>query len=121
MFQNTQNDQVRKPGFGPDTFSLYLNYQDPFLKKTSHSKIPPKSLLKKPKLKMQESLKWPNIQYFGLVKSRINGEVAVNLEIDNISYIVKDRSDCKGISLRKITPDSVISYWSGEQKTIYRN
>ena len=103
----------------PDTFTLSLDYQDPFLKKPFRIKKAV-SILKKPELRNMK-VQWPGIKYYGLVKSRQNGDIAISVDIDNLNYVMKKHQEIKRVKLIRIEPDSIIVSSQGEQKTIYKN
>ena len=112
-----------------DSFSILINYPDPFLNKTfSQKKInqklkgkrskykrptpPPKSKVSKPQV-------IPKITYqgFSINNNRIT---KVRVTIDQQAYTLQQTHQKKGITLLEMYKDSIIIAWKGERKKIKR-
>ena len=105
------NIDIKNP-IKADTFSLLLNYSDPFTKTTYHSIIPPSVLnsnkhasfnINKPVPIIQnfEKLNPINIKYFGLVKNE--SKKTGMLSINNKSYIVYEGQKIDSIKIISIS------------------
>lgn len=100
-----------------DTFSLKLDYPDPFLKKPYKIKQQA-TVLQKPRLLKNNTVNWPEMHYYGLVKSRINGETAISVDIERTNYILTQNEVVYGMRVISITTDSIVVKKQGETKTI---
>jgi len=107
-----KKDNFEKPKL-QDTFSLLLNYSDPF----GLSQI--KSSGKKGKTKYQGTT-WPAIRYFGKISGGKNKKKLATLNISGVNAIMKEGDTCKGIKLIAIHRSSVLLYYKGEHREIDR-
>lgn len=112
-----------------DTFSLSLNYPDPFLK---NSKVTPKNRANTPQTtqsqpgrkrvqkaapqKQETIIVWPTIRYDGLIKSGVNTTAIVT--INGKSHFLKKDEVEKEVKLLSITKDSIIVMYQQKTKTI---
>ncbi len=108
-----------------DSFSLYLNYADPFLGKMSNSNNSTNSqtqsfqnikegIVKKPQ-------QWPNIKYYGLVKNSKTRALKANISVNNKMFILKEKEKIENLRLEMISIDSVIFSLKYEHKTFFKN
>ncbi len=103
----------------PDTFNLLLSYNDPFLKRTTTVRKT-KPLIKKPEIKREKVVQWPQLSYYGMVKSRENGNKTINIAIDHRFYIMNLGELIENIQLMIVTRDSIMLKKEGNNKVIYR-
>ncbi len=108
-----------------DSFSLYLNYVDPFLGKMSSS-----NNSTKPQTQLFQNLKegiikkpqqWPNIKYYGLVKNSKTRALKANISVNNKMFILKEKESVENLRLEMISIDSVIFSLKYEHKTFFKN
>lgn len=97
-----------------DTFSIYADYNDPFLKKNwsfiDEVKLESNKSQKKNKEtieKQQQIINWPKISYGGLVKNQKSNKQVVLLTIDGNSHLMNAGETISGISLIKVFTDSI--------------
>lgn len=92
----------------PDTFSIALNYRDPFLGKT-YSDKPSAAPIKKretnPKPIVQ--LNWPSILYGGMIKNKASNKLQAIIQINGQSHLMKAGDVVAGIILKSISKDSI--------------
>lgn len=117
----------------PDTFSLSLNYVDPFLKESRQSTYIKKenNIISKSKEKKNyhpsstnrntESnhsigIVWPKIKYEGMIKNNTN--VTAIVSINGSSYFLKNGEIVHDILIQSITNDSIIVSYQKNIKTI---
>lgn len=110
-----------------DTFSLSLNYSDPFLKENVRSNYIPKSTsptrknshVKPTTIKNNPStpqVVWPKVKYEGLIKSN-NNSTAI-LSINGATQFLKVGDSFNDVKVESITKDSVIVSYHKNCKTI---
>lgn len=110
-----------------ETFALAANYDDPFLsgvnaRNYSGSKAnkSPKSIVTPKKIVPEKTiLPWPQIKYKGSVTNQ-QSKVQVGLvSINNKDYMLKNGESKEGISIGKISKDSVVILFEKESRTFY--
>jgi len=110
-----------------DTFSLALNYSDPFLKNEKYApvrnKVARSSATKKntPSVKkVKDNVVWPVVKYEGVIKHS-NGETTAIVNINGTSHFLKAGNEVQEIKLCTISQDCIIvSYKNNkEMKKIY--
>jgi hypothetical protein len=98
-----------------DTFSIIANYSDPFLKnqkfnetntenEDQNNKEEQKLIEKENK---EKSIKWPKLDYCGLVNNNTKNQIIGFLKIDEKDFLVKQGDTVKGIFLENIYNDSI--------------
>lgn len=112
-----------------DTFSLSLDYPDPFLKR--HLKYRPKPPVRKkhtskqkkttPKITKQPAQKimWPRITYEGMIRSD-ETNLAL-LQINNQSYIIALGKKEQNIHVKQLFQDSILLLYKDEEKYFYKH
>ncbi|MEM7104362.1 MAG: hypothetical protein AAF502_14585 [Bacteroidota bacterium] len=110
-----------------DSFTLFLNYDDPFrltTKKNSSKVQKPIGKHKPVKRtipKKAPSVKVPNFAFKGMIKNHRTGKQAGLISVDG-KYLQLDKGEIlEGIKLLTITRDSALISWNGTPKTIFRN
>lgn len=110
----------------PDTFSLSLNYVDPFLKESRQSSYSkkenntvgtskkksnnhPSSTNRNVTTNPSTGIVWPKIKYEGMIKNNTN--VTAIVSINGSSYFLKNGEKAQDILIQSITNDSIaVSY-----------
>ncbi len=96
----------------PDTFSLLLDYPDPFAVQSAKPKVNVKaqSQITQPKTAapVPEQTQWPNIVYSGLVKQPSSGKMLGFLSVNGVSYFVKEGDEVGGVRVINIAASKVI-------------
>lgn len=100
------------PSAIPDTFSLLLDYPDPFAAQNTKPKVNVKeqSQITQPKITtpVPEQTQWPNIVYSGLVKQPSSGKMLGFLSVNGVSYFVKEGDEVGGVRVDNIAASKVI-------------
>lgn len=111
-----------------DTFSLSLNYSDPFLKENVRSnsisksststrksgQVKPTTIKNNPSTSPQ--VVWPKVKYEGLIKNN-NNSTAI-LSINGSTQFLKIGDSFNDVKVESITKDSVIVSYHKNSKTI---
>lgn len=96
----------------PDTFSLLLDYPDPFAAQNTKPKanVKPQSQITQPKITtpVPEQTQWPNIVYSGLVKQPSSGKMLGFMSVNGVSYFVKEGDEVGGVRVINIAASKVI-------------
>jgi hypothetical protein len=118
-----------------DTFSLYANYRDPFLKNvrysrprytkktTSTKKEEPQKTTKKTESNIAlrrdilENIRWPEIKYGGIVQNSQSGEKVGLMEVDKREFLIRKNDSVQRIFIKDIYKDSVIVIYKETHKT----
>ncbi len=109
-----------------DTFSLKLNYIDPFLKhevvsapdrKSKENLTPTKP---KPNQKKQKDCVWEEIKFGGLIKNKEDNRHTALLKIKGKSFIVKENELIKDYLITRIYKDSITLKKENCLKTFYK-
>jgi hypothetical protein len=112
----------------PDTFSLVLNYADPFLCKANGSGVRDGNNLKNSssskmkdlsQLNEKKPIEWPLLIYGGIVKNMTSDNTICLVKINGKSKMFKSGDMKEDIKLLKIYKDSVVVSFYNEKKTIY--
>lgn len=106
-----------------DTFTLLLDYRDPFLDK-SIKKAPPISTNRnntapKNSEPVVAKVQWPAISYSGLVRQPNSDRMVGFLSVNGKTYFVKSGDVIDPISVGKITRDSV-EIAMGDERRYFR-
>ena len=113
-----------------DTFKLSKLKRDPFLNKmytnterVTYKKTALKNTLPKPIVITEQSkfVAFPNIEYFGYIKSKNKSEELVLLKVNNRLERVKINSNIDGLVIKKIYKDSIEIYFNKEKRTFIKN
>ena len=114
----------------PDTFKLLLNYRDPFTGRVGHSgkvnsdniaKPAKPFILKKSQPKPEKStLRWPEIQYHGMMKNPGTQKMTTIITINQSNYIMKPGEMRDSVTLVKVYKDSVLVKLQSESKFIIK-
>ncbi|MFW6222420.1 MAG: hypothetical protein ACOC3T_02285 [Bacteroidota bacterium] len=118
-----------------DTFSLYANYRDPFLKhvrykgynytkaNASNKKTEKKKEKKKPETNVElrreilENIRWPDIKYGGIVQNTQSGEKVGLIEVDKQEFLIRKNDSTQKIFIKDLYKDSVIVIYKEKHKT----
>lgn len=127
--QEQYNSNITFNTIEKDTFKLLKLDRDPFLNKMysnyeSVLKQPlikrnnPKSVNKKEQTRFAA---FPNIKYFGYIKSKNKNEELVLLKINNRLERVKLKSKVEGLIIEKIYGDSIEVLFNNEKRVFIKN
>lgn len=111
---------------GQDSFSLSLDYEDPFLKKTkpvivnNTPKRAPTASPKPNKVAETPSVNWPTINYGGSITGAGSRKEVVILIIGNEEVLAKEGDVHKGVKINHIAPQAIGLEYKGAAKTISR-
>jgi len=112
-----------------DTFSLLLNYADPFLKE-SVSELPVPVYENSPTLSVKKStvivkekkdntpITWPTILYCGIFKNKQNDKICSIIKINGTEHLMKVGDTYSDVSLIKLYKDSAIVQYKNIKKTL---
>lgn len=121
MLPKKENIQEKKR----DTFDLVFPQRDPFLdkqirpsKKSASKETISTAPRPRPKINNQP---WPEIQYFGFVKSKTNSNKLGLLKISGKLHRVKENHVVEGLKILRITPEETLVAKGKEKKTITKN
>jgi len=109
---------------GADTFSIGADYRDPFLdkgykkKKTTSSKITQKK--KKRKQKKHPEIKWPDIQYHGVIENQHTSKQIIVLSIDGREHLMYFKDSVKYVHILEIYEDSIQIRFNNQMKTFLK-
>ncbi|MFL3662971.1 MAG: hypothetical protein ACJ04Q_03145 [Flavobacteriales bacterium] len=111
-------DEIKK-----DTFSIVANYRDPFLsqKKIQTVNHTVASKTNRPTTKKNTPLtvlKWPSIQYKGMIKNNNSERRVAIVNIDGKERIVKEGTTLNELKVVKIEKETITVSFQDEQKTI---
>lgn len=111
-------DEIKK-----DTFSIVANYRDPFLsqKKIQTVNHTVASKTNRPTTKKNTPptvLKWPSIQYKGMIKNNNSEKRVAIVDIDSKERIVKEGTTLNELKVVKIEKETITVSFQDEQKTI---
>lgn len=102
----------------PDTFSLLLDYSDPFAVQSAKPKVNVKaqSQITQPKTTapVPEQTQWPNVVYSGLVKQPSSGKMLGFLSVNGVSYFVKEGDEVGGVRVERLN-QQIVSLRMGKQ------
>lgn len=109
-----------------DTFSIVADYKDPFLGRklytpSDQNNAPKKIEKTKPEKKtekVQKIVRWPQLQYQGLVSS--NDANLAFLQVGTKSHLVKKGDIVDMINIVSFNADSITVKYEDETKSIYK-
>jgi hypothetical protein len=99
-----------------DTFSLLLNYPDPF---GFHPALNRETI--RPGVKATPSKKWPTISFFGSVSTGKKKTTLASLRVNGNDIIMKPGDTCTGIRLVKVKKEEIVVSYHGEEREISRD
>jgi len=121
------NHYVSLNKINKDTFELKKLNRDPFLNRqfnevsviltsvSYHSKV--KKIVAVPQPKINYNISWPQLQYFGYIKS--NTQELVLLKIDSKLHKLKLNDEVNGLIIRKKYKDSIEVFFNSQSKVIH--
>ena len=105
-----------------DTFKLVLNYRDPFIDKmTSSIKESPVAVKTLPAIKPSIAappINWSSIRYTGRFVNPVSKKAVVIVTLNGKEQMMETGMVVDGVKLLKITLDSIMVSWQGNQKYI---
>jgi hypothetical protein len=106
----------------PDTFHLLLNYPDPFTG-AIEQKSPKQSISCNYKPKKQDvapptSTPMPTVKYYGFVSNKNTNKLVGIVYIGGKQFLAKQGDICNGVSLIKMTNDSILVSYEKSKKWI---
>lgn len=108
-----------------DTFSISLNYRDPFLHRSAsastNNNTPKKanSTATAPKPAPQpSSINWPAIVYNGMIKNKTSNKLQAMIQVNGQSHLMKTGDAVAGIIIKSITKDSIGVAMGTEKKFV---
>jgi len=108
--------------FKVDTFSIINNYRDPFMNNQTNTTYKPGAThnlpIKKEAVVTSAPLKWPDIMYNGIIKSKKSPQQLVMVKINGASNFMTKGDNIAGIELLKVYKDSIVICYSGEKRTV---
>lgn len=135
----TNNDEVviDDNGFIPtatvrktsDTFSLFNNYADPFLRsihllKTnasisskSSNQISTKNNIPVKTSTANTSNDWPNVQFSGTIKNQTNAVTLLLITVNNKTYTVKQGESVEGLKVLSFSGSEVVLQRGNEKRS----
>jgi hypothetical protein len=105
-----------------DTFSIHQGYRDPFLGKVADNRprvssgIPVKTPVK-PTPALPSLVKWPPVQFHGLIKNQKSGKLIALVEIEGHGHNMMPGDVEGGLELIQTYKDSVILGMGKDRKT----
>lgn len=113
----------------PDTFSLILNYRDPFLSDvwvSDEEVIVPEGIQTipianqdvVPQKKITESIPWPKLVYGGIIENRKNSRTIIIMSVDGKERLMCSGDEYANVKVAKIYWDSVKVIFNKQYKTI---
>lgn len=129
-FSGVQNQaNVNFSKIEKDTFNLETIGRDPFLNKSTAPVIKPAAsattVFKKPAntqpkiVKPKEILLWPEVHYYGYIKSREKKEELILVKIQNKLYKLRKNDQIDGLFIKKVYNDSVEVYFNKEKRIVH--
>lgn len=118
-----------------DTFSILADYRDPFLGSSARfykaeeifTEDEPRVQETKPKpvpatdnKTTIKSIKWPDLEFGGLILQESTKQVVGLMKINNKEFLIRAEDSFLGVTIDKIYKDSVEVEFLDEKKTIYR-
>lgn len=106
-----------------DTFKLEHLERDPFLGVVRNYTIASTKSSKKsnqtaPNKKEKAVIKWPTVNYYGLVKKASSKQPLALLKINNITHYAKAKDVIEEVTVLKVTRDSIALQFEKEKKYI---
>lgn len=123
---------IAADGGEPFTYSLSLNYRDPFLGKYAEPKPAKrksisrsKKLSKTPEknkepIKVKQKVIWPRVEYVGNIRNEKTKKESVTLKVGGRESFMLPGHEIQGVKLKALYPDSLVIEFQEEEKTILR-
>lgn len=135
MVMRTPSDPVDSTSVerAADTFSLKLDYPDPFLKDAPRRRRARRVRDQKEEEKgskdqkkdnedkngeEKEQLRWPQLEFGGIVRNRSSDRVVALLRIDGKDRLMKEGDEHEKVSLEEVWSDSVRVALNGKERVI---
>jgi len=127
----TDNTMMNFPKNAIDTFSLLLNYPDPFLKSmavfsnpgnVSYQRNNSKSTVGLNNRNTKEIVKvnWPAIVYGGIIKNKESKKTCSIVKINGVEHIMSVGDVYNDVHLLKLYKDSVVVSFKNNKKTFVK-
>lgn len=106
------------------TYTLQLNYKDPFLKGGEHVSRPPaEPSISPPPKPVAAAVKeppaapkqLPDIKYLGLIKNSSTGMATALVSLNGQSHLIKPNDTFDGICFKSFNNDSLVARWGKER------
>lgn len=119
------NQQLSFASISRDTFSINLDYRDPFGEtEKSYLAEPPQSDVPQNRpavAPIKRGVDWPSIVYFGQVRKTTSKDPLAILSIDGYKHTMrKGENIYDGIVVKAIGRDSLVIRYKNEQKVFWR-
>lgn len=111
-------------GDEPDTFSLYLNYRDPFMTLRSSPSIektdfkPPSQTTSIAVAQIAQPVTWPSVSFSGTVFSADGFSKLALITIGGKPFLMRPGDVTGGVVLRGLETDSVVLEYMNQVKTL---
>ena len=69
---------------------------------------------------MSQVINWPNITYYGYIKSKDKIEELILVKIDNQLYKLRKNSNINGLIINKVYKDSIEVSFNKNKKFLYK-
>lgn len=114
-----------------DTFHLVALPVDPFLKKAYTPQPPTQHMVVTQKINRQpkkvsptpvikEVTPFPEIHYYGFIKSKDKTEELILIKVNNTLYKTRPNADCQGVVIKKIYRDSIEVKFEKQKAVIHK-
>ncbi|MGZ3919082.1 MAG: hypothetical protein ACXVNM_07215 [Bacteroidia bacterium] len=134
-----EDTSIQKSSFLPitsvernaDTFSLFNNYNDPFLREIkrsphtngSQNRLVKPGLVSLPVVKPKTPVvpitnEWPNVQYSGILKNQTSSVSLLLVSINNKMYTLKKYDVAEGLKVVSFT-NSEVTLAKGKEKKVF--
>jgi type II secretory pathway component PulC len=111
----------RKKQMLVDSFSINANYRDPFLDVlTATDRTEKSTSFKAQPVKAQPVVGWPKIAYLGIIKNQTGNKQLTLIQIDGKQNRMQLNQQVNGLTLIKITKDSIQVKFNKEMKYVKR-
>ena len=110
-------------------FSLYVDYNDPFLREraTNEQKEKRQKGMKESqknrtsRRRISHRNRWPDIKYKGVIRNRNKDESIVLIEINKQKYLFHKGDTIKEVFLKSFTEDSARLIFQNDQRVLSKN
>ena len=122
----TRHQPISFASLSRDTFSINLDYRDPFGEtKKSYSPSPPQNttrpVSRTAPRPVKQATPWPDIVYYGQVRRTTSKDPLAILSIDGYKHTMrKGEKLYDGITLKAIGRDSMVIVYKREKRTFWR-
>ncbi len=105
-----------------DTITIEANYRNPFEPSVlkTNSVINTQGLIKPIIVEEKHIVKWPDINYFGLIENNKVGALFGLLSVNNKKMVIKQDDEVSDLKIISIYPDSIKVELEDEVKTIIK-